>query len=226
MAEFCHAFPLSIGHCAPRACRPMPFFGLLFAADDSQARAETDDATLDQALIHACLYQDRNQYAKLVERYEPAVARILWNFTRDRAALEELIQDTFVEAYFSLRRFRAGAPFFPWLRVIATRAGYRYWRRMRRAREQQAALEQWQQETQSRRAANEITDTVSYLFGVLQLLPPKDRVVLTLQYFEECSMDEIAARMGWTRGMAKVRAFRARKRLKAILAQLEAASHE
>ena len=174
------------------------------------------DAYSDQELIRACLSRDPNSFAGLVERYEAAVTGILWHFTRDRLVLEELVQDTFVEAYFSLRRFRKGAAFFPWLRTIATRVGYRHWRRRRRDLDREAMLAR-----RKRTHSQEPSDTAEYVYRVLALLAPKDRLVLTLQYFEGCSTREIAERMGWTLSMVKVRAFRARKKLRALLLEAE-----
>ena len=45
------------------------------------------------------------------------------------------------------------------------------------------------------------------------------RLILTLQYFEECDTREIASRTGWSRTLVKVRAFRARRKLKALLTE-------
>jgi RNA polymerase sigma-70 factor (ECF subfamily) len=174
------------------------------------------DAHSDEALIRACLSRDPDSFAGLVERYEAAVTGILWHFTRDRLVLEELVQDTFVEAYFSLRRFRKGAPFLPWLRTITTRVGYRHWRRRRRDLNREAMLAE-----RKRAHSREPSDTAEYVYRVLELLDPKDRLVLTLQYFEGCSTREIADRMGWTLSMVKVRAFRARRRLRTLLLQAE-----
>jgi len=173
----------------------------------------------DQALIRACLSQDGEQFAELVRRYESAVAGILWRFTRNPQVLEELAQDTFVEVYFSLRRFRSDAPFFPWLRAIATRVGYRYWRSQRREAERRARASEY-----LRPEPKDPSDTAEYVYHVLESLPPKDRLVLTLHYFEGCSTKEIAARMGWTATLVTVRAFRARKRLRALLSETEAKS--
>ena len=185
------------------------------AADPSAA----EDS--DQALVHDTLSRNRNSFAHLVERYERAVTGILWHFTRDPLVLQELVQDTFVEAYFSLRRFHKEAPFFPWLRVIATRVGYRSWRRVRRDRNRQAKLDAWRRTTPDRAAVQTPSDTAEYVFRVLESLDPKDRLVLTLQYFEGCAVNEIAQRTGWTLSAVKVRAFRARKRLQGLLSELE-----
>ena len=55
---------------------------------------------------------------------------------------------------------------------------------------------------------------------VLSQLAPRDRLVLTLMYLEEQSVDEIAEATGWSRSMVKVQAWRARKRLKRLLESL------
>lgn len=176
-------------------------------------RAETlTEKDSDQTLIRGALSNDNDSYARLVERYEAAVAGVLWRFTRDRLELDELVQDTFVEAYFSLRRFRGDAPFFPWLRTIATRVGYKFWQRRQRERRRKALLEE-----NPPVLVTETRDTAEYVYHVLGRLDPKDRLVLTLQYLEGCSTKEVAERMGWTFTVTRVRAFRARKKLRALL---------
>lgn len=189
----------------------------------SAAKAEREEEPTDGELVEACLSGDSNSFARLVERYQSSAAGILWHFTRDPLVLEELVQDAFVEAYLSLKRFRPEAPFFPWLRTIATRVGYRHWRRLRQQSNRREVLEEWQ-----RRSSADLNprpgDTADFLFRLLELLEPKDRLVLTLQYFEQCSTQEIAKRVGWTTSAVKVRAFRARNRLRKLL--LEAGVHE
>ena len=54
---------------------------------------------------------------------------------------------------------------------------------------------------------------------LLERLAPAERLVLTLLYFDECSTQEIAERMGWNRAMVKMRAYRARQKLKTIVEQ-------
>ena len=52
---------------------------------------------------------------------------------------------------------------------------------------------------------------------LLEELPPQDRLVLTLLDLEQRSTAEIAALTGWSRALVKVRAFRARLRLRAAV---------
>jgi RNA polymerase sigma factor (sigma-70 family) len=48
-------------------------------------------------------------------------------------------------------------------------------------------------------------------------LPHRDRLVLTLRYFEDMSTEEMAAATGWSAPMVKVQTYRARKKLKRLL---------
>jgi RNA polymerase sigma-70 factor (ECF subfamily) len=64
-------------------------------------------------------------------------------------------------------------------------------------------------------------DARALLLRLLQTLPANDRLVLTLLHLEEKSVQEIASLMGWSRALVKVRAFRARARLRKAVAALE-----
>ena len=153
-------------------------------------------------------------YGRLVDRYEPRVARLMWRFTRDPGMREELVHDVFVEAYFSLRGYRGDAPFLHWLRRIGTRVGYRYWKQQKK-QSRNLPLSDFDApvETGMEIEATEAAEVLHWLLGRLR---PADRLVLTLQYLEECSIREIADRTGWNEAMVKMRAYRARKKLKAI----------
>ena len=171
----------------------------------------------DRRDIAASLDGDERSFARLIERYEGTVAHQMWRFTRDEAELESLTQEVFVEVYFSLAGYKAKAPFLHWLRRIATRVGYRYWKRQARERDRRETLDTWRADFEVSTRPEEPTEAAELLFGLLEQLPPKDRLVLTLLYFEELDTREIGERLGWSRSLVKVRAFRARQKLKTML---------
>ena len=167
--------------------------------------------------IAATLAGDQAAYAALVRRYEQRVANQMWRFTRDRGTLEELVQEVFVQAYFSLNGYKGRAPFLHWLRRIATRTGYRYWQGRARERRRIDAIAEQQAELPQSTGNAAPGEAAEFLHALLERLPPKERLVLTLFYFEGCDTREIAERVGWTRTLVKVRAHRARKKLRAML---------
>ncbi len=189
-----------------------------YAAHAGASSDRTDPVTAaDRADIAASLHGDQDGYARLVSRYESIIGAQMWRFTRDPSIHEELVQEVFVEGYMSLAGFRGHAPFEHWIRRIATRVGYRFWRKESRERDRRKAMEEWRQTALVPAADGSPSQAAECLFRLLETLPPKDRLVLTLFYFEGWDMGEIADRVGWSRTLVKVRAHRARRKLRALL---------
>jgi RNA polymerase sigma-70 factor (ECF subfamily) len=172
----------------------------------------------DKSDIQASLGGDGSAYARLVSRHQQDISRLLWRFTRDPHTHEELVQDAFVEAYMSLSSYRGKAPFASWLRTLATRVGYRFWKQQARERKHGTVpLQDWDQESSGPTdEATAAADAAGTVHNLLQELGLRDRLVLTLMYLEDHSVDEIASLTGWSRTMVKVQAYRARKRLKRL----------
>jgi RNA polymerase sigma-70 factor (ECF subfamily) len=139
----------------------------------------------------------------------------MWHFSRNRTVCEELVQEVFVEAYFSLKSYRGQAPFLHWLRKIATRTGYRFWKEQSRVKHL-LPLADFDAIEKAEEDSIDPSEAAKILHNLLARLPQADRLVLTLMYFERCGTKEIAERTGWTRAMVKMRAFRARKKIKEI----------
>ncbi len=179
-----------------------------------------EPAAADDEDIQQTRQGNSDAYQRLIERHQAHVARILWRFSRDRAVHEELVQDVFVEAYLSLNSFRGKAPFSHWLARIATRVGYRYWKEKARQKDVEPfSLAEWDQVADDTDAIERMDadQAAGLLHGLLEQLPPRDRLVLMLRYIEGCDVAETARRTGWTKTMVKVQALRAREKLKKLV---------
>ena len=185
---------------------------------DEAARPGVDP--VDWADVQASTQGDGQAFARLVGRHQQAVAGFLWRFTRDRRQWEELVQDAFVEAYFSLRTFRGQAPLVHWLRRIATRVGYRYWTQQGRARAEAAALAAMPPRVEEP-VDSDAAEAGTLVHSLLAEMAPRDRLALTLHYLEACPVAEIARLTGWSQALVKVQLHRARKRLKKRLEERE-----
>jgi RNA polymerase sigma-70 factor (ECF subfamily) len=192
--------------------------GRLHARDElASADSEADLADVEQARRG-----DPDAYRRLIERHQDYVAAILWKFSRDRRVHEELVQDVFVEAYLGLSGYRARSPLPHWLARIATRVGYRHWKEKARQRKTEPfRIEQWDRASDDDGivAALEPDAAAALLHNLLAQLPPRDRLVLTLRYLDQCDVAETARRTGWTRTMVKVQTLRARRRLQKLMEQ-------
>ncbi|UJX42494.1 sigma-70 family RNA polymerase sigma factor [Desulfovibrio sp. JY] len=170
---------------------------------------------------------DVDAYARLVTKYQGRVSGIVAGHApRDRVG--ELAHEVFVRAYRSLSGYRGDSPFGHWLAKVAVRTCHDFWRAEYRRRErpeselsdecrafveEAAALESSEaaEETASRREAKEL------LAWAMDRLSPTDRMVVTLTHLEERPVAEAAEMLGISVPNVKVRAFRARKKLRELL---------
>ncbi len=180
----------------------------------SDAASETTE--LDAADIRDSLAGDGEAYRRLVERYQQPIADYLWRFTRDRRQWEELVQDVFVESYLSLPTYAAKAPLLHWLKRIATRIGYRFWKNRQRRNIEATWTEEADLLTSTDEAVGSAQDTAELVQHMLAELAPRDRLVMTLTYLEQRNVAEVAQLTGWSKSMVKVQLYRARKRLAKI----------
>jgi len=170
----------------------------------------------DTVDIKATLGGDGDAFGRIVSRHQKAISGRMWKFTRDRTFLEELVNDVFVEAYISLKNFKGTGPFSHWLNCIATRTGYRFWRKQKKRTEREVPLQDWDA-IESDKVVLDPVEAGEVVQNLLDQLPPRDRLVLSLMYLEEMSVEEAAEHTGWSRSMVKVQAHRARKKLKTIM---------
>lgn len=166
--------------------------------------------------ILASLDGDGEAFRRLMQTYQQQIVRLMWRFTRDKVECESLVEDVFVEAYFSLKSYKGKGPFLHWLNKIATRVGYRFWKQQNRAKLFIPIEDFDTVETKTDEVEIDSSEAAAALHLLLGRLQPDDRLVLTLMYLEQCTIEEIAQRMGWTRAGTKMRAMRARGKLKKI----------
>lgn len=177
------------------------------------------DNAADWDAVQATLSGDSDAFGQIVRRYQRDVLTQMWRFTRDPGVQAELAQEAFIEAFRSLHTYRREAPFLHWLRRIATRTGYRHWKSKERDKMVREAANATALEVLSRPDDAEPSEAAECLHHLLDRLKPADRLVLTLIYFDGCDISDIADRMGWSPTLVRVRAHRARHRLRILLEQ-------
>jgi RNA polymerase sigma-70 factor (ECF subfamily) len=176
-------------------------------------------AATDWVDVQAAIGGDGEAYATLVRRHQRMIAAYMWRFTRDRTAWEELVHDVFVEAYFGLAGYKGRAPLLHWLKRIATRVGYRYWKRRRLRQVREVPWTEDRGDVAAPQTSDAARDAAELVHRLLAQLAPRDRLVMTLMYLEECTVSEIAKLTGWSEVMVKVQAHRARQRLRKLWEQ-------
>jgi len=181
----------------------------------------SDDAELLQRIRNGAT----DEFAELVRRHQSHVFAILYRYERDPHRLEDLAQETFLKAWRALGQFDGRAPFQHWLSRIAIHAALDHLRKQKRSRNEigfpdlgDDALEWLHSDDEDRRL--EAKNAREILDAAMRELSADDRLVLTLLEIEERTVKEISAYTGWSGVTVRVRALRARARLKKALEQL------
>jgi RNA polymerase sigma-70 factor (ECF subfamily) len=190
-------------------------------AANSNAAADASLLALERQEIAAARGGDDDAFRRIVQRHQSTIATQMLRFSRDPTVVEELVHDVFVEAFVSLNAFRHRSPFEHWLRKIAVRVGYRLWRTQARDRHRRdAMLSEPTLQAALQTPCETASDATERLHQVLEMMSHRDRLVLTLLYWDDRSVAEAAELAGWTQTMVKVQAHRARKKLKRLLEEV------
>ena len=170
----------------------------------------------DAALALAAAHGDQGAFASLVTRHTAGVTRLVSRFCHDPSGIEDLTQEVFVKAYLNLQALRNGAVFKGWLHRIAANTCIDW---LRRGKAESAVLDGLEETLPDERdlARIEAREARQRLEQALRVLGPTDRRLLVLLGIEEKSVEEVAGLTGLSRVNVKVRAFRARRKLRAYL---------
>jgi RNA polymerase sigma-70 factor (ECF subfamily) len=90
--------------------------------------------SVDDELVAAARNGDEAAFAILFQRHRRSVTRLAYRFFYRREQVEDIVQDSFANAYFALGNYRGGQEksFIAWLSKITVRACYDALRRLRR----------------------------------------------------------------------------------------------
>jgi RNA polymerase sigma-70 factor (ECF subfamily) len=193
--------------------------------------AESPAATAEDELIVRSLAGDHDAFETLVRRHSPRVFSIIGSFFRRRDMVEDISQEVFAKAYFSLGTFTRGRSFEAWVAKITVNACYDQLRAQRRRLDQQAPHESQQEDewfelqmlevARDRHASAERQrDAAEIAERLLAKLEPEDRLVIVLIDRDGFSVKEVSEMTGWGQSKVKVRAFRARRTLRAAMRRL------
>lgn len=169
----------------------------------------------DTQLIRHILDGDIRSYSVLINRHKDLAFTIAFRILNNREDAEEAVQDAFIKAYRGLPGFRQDSRFSTWLFRIVYNAAISKKRLQKSGIHyvddlnayQESYLETGQEDTEEKGHRVE---------KAMQKLPETDRVLITLFYINESSIDEIHKITGLTRSNIKVKLFRARKKLQEL----------
>lgn len=148
----------------------------------------------------------------LLEEVAPVVHGFLYaRLGGDASAVDDLLQETVIEAVRGAATFRGDARLSTWMCAIAGRRVARYYERERRDEVRRANLRLVADPTDEVFERAEQRDEVARALG---RLPVSHRQVLVLKYLDDLAVDEIARELGRTRVQVQSLLQRAREGLR------------
>jgi RNA polymerase sigma-70 factor, ECF subfamily len=184
----------------------------------ARPNAELDD----RALVILAQGEDKEAFEVLIQRHQQRVFAVAARILRKKEDVEDISQQVFVKAYFSLKRFDQRAAFSTWLYKITVNE---CWDLLRKKKVRPLSYEADLSEEQSRQmtvaegAHSTEPDVLTQLEArerVQQLLgglDERDRTMLILKEVEGLSIEEIGEVMDINANTVKVRLFRARRKV-------------
>lgn len=169
----------------------------------------------DHELVDMVKRGDLSAFDSLMLRHQEAVTRFLARFAETVEEVEDLTQTVFIKAYMGLSGYRSTHPFGHWLRTIAYHAGCDHWQRLRRHRHLPLFGDPESPAAVDGGGGSEAGD--GRVLRAMRRLKPKERETLSLLYLEGLSLEEVARTMGWNKSATKMRAYRARQKLRRLL---------
>lgn len=174
----------------------------------------------DETLIAQALKGKKSAWLNLVERYEKSIYNYALRMVNNPADAMDLMQDIFIALFRNLQTFRGESPFKGWLFKIAH---YRCLEFYRRKRPMQSIDDVPEQKDESIATCPErqllSKQESSSLIKAMQLLPVKQKLVVEMKFFQQCTFAEIAQQLGVSTNTVKSQLYSALDKLKVKLTE-------
>ena len=189
--------------------------------DAGKSAAAQAKGTYDRELVRRAQANDKEAYEELIKRHQQRVFAVAAGILRRHEDIEDIAQQVFVKAYFSLKRFDGRAAFSTWLHRITLNE---CWDLLRKKKVRPLLYESDLSEEQAQRVASSESDgegpdirqrleNRQRVERLLEGLEERDKLMLILKEVEGFSIEEIADVLELNANTVKVRLFRARGRV-------------
>jgi RNA polymerase sigma-70 factor (ECF subfamily) len=173
--------------------------------------ASADAAPQDRdilELLHKGAYDQA--FAQLLDRYEHKLFRLCCALLRDATLAQDAAQESLVRVWKALPSYDGRASLSTWIYAITRN---RCLTALARRREESSLLEPEAEADMVSVEDAEPNNQSMLLRALVEQLPERYRRVLTLYYYEDCSVNEVAAALAMPEGTVKTTLHRARAAL-------------
>lgn len=222
-------------------CYPVCFHTVM----GKRISSNKQNSPTDEELVAETLAGNRRSYQQLVQRYQDRLFVIAYDILKNREDAEDVVQESFVKAFFSLSKFKGESSIFSWLyritfnmaldlkRKLKRRGGYHFeYTEQRDVSSGNGDERSWRTPSidlatggpaigsgrmEDPFEALNRKETGTKIEKVISELSEEHRAVITLREVDGLDYDEIATRLGVPRGTVMSRLFYARKALQKAL---------
>jgi RNA polymerase sigma-70 factor (ECF subfamily) len=186
------------------------------------AATQARGGVYDRELVRRAQANDKEAYEELIRRHQQRVFAVAGGILRRHEDIEDVSQQVFIKAYFSLKRFDGRAAFSTWLYRITLNE---CWDLLRKKKVRPLLYESDLSEEQAKQVAGaespdgagpdirQRLETQQQVERLLDGMDERDKLMLMLKEVEGFSIEEIAEVLGLNANTVKVRLFRARQRV-------------
>lgn len=174
-------------------------------------------------IIQRILKGETALYENLLNQYSQQVFSLIARIICNQEDAEELTQDVFLKAFQHLSSFKAESSFSTWLYSIAYNTAISAARKKKfdTFAMDDALLANISEQQVDEALNNESEEMIIKLNRAIDALHSDERALITLFYYEEKTMNEIAQILGMTENNAKVKLHRVRKKIYVLIKQEE-----
>jgi RNA polymerase sigma factor (sigma-70 family) len=176
--------------------------------------------TEELKIIERVQQGDTKAFSYLVGKYQDVVFSIALKVLKNREDAEEMAQETFIKAYRSMASFRGRSKFSTWLFSIAYNTCITSVRKKKIRTKSIDDVQVNDEEENWDKSGLSEEERSKMLEMALKRLPEEEYTMILLFYYEDLGIEDVSKVMGLTESNVKVRLFRARKKLHAIMHEL------
>lgn len=193
------------------------------------SRDAEEPVEISRLLLDRVKARDEAAARELVALLHPVVSRVVRGHLGRRDEPEDLMQEVYLRVFGRLDQYRGEMPFVHWVRRVALNTCLDRLRRQKarpelRFSDLQEAEQQLLRETPSEEVATEFQQgtAMELIERLLGSMSEKEAWLIRELELQGKTIAEVCAATGWNAGVTRIRAFRARARLKALFRELEA----
>lgn len=172
-------------------------------------------------LIENCLQGNRESYRLLYDQYAQAMYNTAFRILNNQADAEDILQESFIDAFQSLNTFRNQSGFGSWLKRIVINKSINHIKRDRKSwvEVDRQEIDQYALQDETELDESEFAYRVESIKKAICRLPDGYRTVLSLHLIENIKQEDIAQLLGISHATVRTQYIRAKKKLLNIIRQ-------